>query len=160
MMRVKQRLVGLAIAVAVTPGWVAPAEAQRRAITENDLMKFVWVADPQISPDGSQVAFVRVDVDAKDDTYGTSLWIVNTTGTDGPRRLKDSNRATSPRWSPDGRYLAFARAVEKDDRVLPPQIHILEVARGKTRAITDIPRGAANPVWSPDGRTIAFSSTG
>ncbi len=88
MIRVKQRLVGLAIAVAFAPGWVALAEAQRRVITENDLMKFVWVADPQISPDGSQVAFVRVDVNAKADTYDTSIWIVNTTGTDGPRRLK------------------------------------------------------------------------
>ena len=159
MMRVKQRLVSLAIAVAFAPGWVAPAEAQRRVITESDLMKFVWVADPQISPDGSQVAFVRVDVNAKADTYETSIWLVNTTGTDGPRRLKDSSRDSSPRWSPDGRYLAFARAVEKDDRVLPPQIHVIDVARGKTRVITDIPRGAANPVWSPDGRTIAFSST-
>ena len=53
-------------------------------------MKFVWVADPQISPDGSQVAFVRVDVNEKADTYDTSIWIVNTTGTDGPRRLTGS----------------------------------------------------------------------
>ena len=51
----------------------APAAAQKRLITETDIFKFVWVADPQISPDGSRVAFVRVSVDEKKDTYDTSL---------------------------------------------------------------------------------------
>ena len=69
----------LAIAV-LTTVTALPAFAQRRPITENDLMKFVWVADPQISPDGSQVAFVRVDVNEKADTYDTSVWIVSTSG--------------------------------------------------------------------------------
>jgi len=159
MMRLKRHVRPIAIALALAAAWAAPASAQRRAITENDLMKFVWVADPQISPDGSQVAFVRVDVNEKADTYDTSIWIVNANGTDGPRRLTGSTRDTAPRWSPDGRHLAFVRAPEKDGKVLPPQIHILTMAGGEARAITDIPRGAGNPVWAPDGRTIAFAST-
>ena len=154
-----RRLLAALILFAISSSWVPAAEAQRRPITEHDLMKFVWVADPQISPDGSQVAFVRVDVNEKTDSYDTSVWIVNTTGSDGPRRLTGSTRDTAPRWSPDGRQLAFVRAPEKDGRVLPPQLHVLTMAGGEARAITDIPRGAGNPVWSPDGRVLAFSST-
>ena len=51
------------------------------------------------------------------------------------------------------------RAVEKDGRPQPPQIHVLAMDGGEARAITDMPRGAGNPQWSPDGRTIAFSSS-
>ena len=52
------------------------AQAQQpRPITETDLLKFVWIADPQISPDGSQVAFVRVVVNEKTDDYDTNVWI-------------------------------------------------------------------------------------
>jgi dipeptidyl aminopeptidase/acylaminoacyl peptidase len=155
----KRRLASTLVVFGVAVGWTSQAAAQRRAITESDLMKFVWVADPQISPDGSQVAFVRVDVNEKADTYDTSVWIVNTSGSDGPRRLTGSTRDSGPRWSPDGRHLAFVRAAEKDGRVLPPQIYVLTMAGGEARAVTDIPRGAGSPAWSPDGRTLAFSST-
>ena len=136
-----------------------PAVAQKRSITETDLLKFVWVSDPQISPDGAQAAFVRVDVNEKADTYDTSIWIVGTDGKAPARRLTGSTRDASPRWSPDGRRLAFVRAVEKDGKVQPPQIYVLSMAGGEARAVTDIPRGAGNPAWSPDGRLIAFSST-
>ena len=153
----KRRLAAVLVVTAFA--WNAPAAAQRRAITEHDLMKFVWVADPQISPDGSQIAFVRVDVNEKADTYDTSVWIVNTSGTEAPRRLTGTTRDSTPRWSPDGRHLAFVRAAEKDGRVQPPQIYTLAMAGGEARAVTDIPRGAGNPVWSPDGRTLAFSSS-
>ncbi len=54
----------------------AVASAQKRSITEKDLFDFTWVADPQISPDGSTVAFVRVTVNAKKDGYDTSIWAV------------------------------------------------------------------------------------
>ena len=137
----------------------APAAAQKRAITETDLLKFVWVSDPRISPDGSQVAFVRVNVDEKGGTYETSLWIVGTDGTAPARRLTGGTRDTAPRWSPDGSRLAFVRVAEKDDKMQPPQIYVISMAGGEGRALTDIPRGAGNPAWSPDGRTIAFSST-
>ena len=151
--------VRVALLVVTACALAAPAAAQRRAITETDLLKFVWVADPQISPDGTHVAFVRVDVNEKADTYDTAIWIVKADGSEPPRRLTGSTRDSAPRWSPDGRHLAFVRAAEKDGKVQPAQIYLLAMAGGEARALTDIPRGAGNPAWSPDGATLAFSST-
>ena len=145
--------------VALTVLAAVPAFAQKRGITETDLFKFIWVADPQISPDGSQVAFVRVTVDEKKDQYETGIWLAKTDGSEPPRKLTGGTRDNAPRWSPDGKRLAFVRSVEKEGRPQPSQIFVLSMDGGEGRAITEIPRGAGNPQWSPDGRTIAFSSS-
>ncbi len=136
-----------------------PRAAEKRAITDTDLFRFVWVADPQIAPDGSQVAFVRVTVNEKKDTYESSLWIVPTSAKEAPRRLTGGTRDLSPRWSPDGTQIAFTRSDEKDGRPQPSQVYVLPLAGGEARAITDLPKGAAVAAWSPDGKTIAFTST-
>jgi dipeptidyl aminopeptidase/acylaminoacyl peptidase len=138
---------------------VLPTFAQKRGIAEKDLFKFIWVADPQISPDGSQVAFVRVTVDEKKDQYETGIWLAKTDGSEAPRKLTGGTRDNGPRWSPDGKRLAFVRSVEKDGRPQPGQVFVLSMEGGEARAVTEIPRGAANPQWSPDNRTIAFSSS-
>jgi len=129
--------------------------AQKRLITEKDLLKFQWVADPQISPDGKSVAYVLVTVNEKEDRYETSLWLVSTSGSDSPRRLTPGPNDGAPRWSPDGRTLAFNRSRPGE----PPQIHLLSMAGGEARKLTDLPKGAGAASWSPDGRTIAFQST-
>src|SRR5437016_11604719 len=93
---------------------VTPAIAQKRNITEKDLFNFNWVADPQVAPDGSRVAFVRVTVNEKRDGYDTSVWVVAASAGEAPHRLTGGNRDSSPRWSPDGKYLAFVRVTERD----------------------------------------------
>lgn len=132
--------------------------AVQRGITEMDLFKFVWIADPQISPDGSRVAFVRVHVNQKADRYDSALWIVPTNG-GNPRQLTSGPRDSSPRWSPDGKQLAFVRAFEKDGRPQPAQIFLLSLDGGEAQALTEVPNDAGVPDWSPDGKTIAFVSS-
>src|SRR4051794_24696645 len=135
------------------------AGAAKRPITETDLFKFVWTADPRISPDGKQVVYVRVTVNEKKDGYDTALWIVPTDGSEPPRPFTSGPSDLAPRWSPDGTRLAFVRAVKKDGKGQPPQIYLLSTNGGEAVALTDLPQGAGDPLWSPDGRTIAFAST-
>ena len=92
--------------VAAVPG---PSGAQtRRPITETDLFKFVWAADPQISPNGSQVAFVRVNVNEDKDRYEIQIFVVPADGNAPPRPLTAGRNDRSPRWSPDGRQVKRA----------------------------------------------------
>jgi dipeptidyl aminopeptidase/acylaminoacyl peptidase len=139
---------------AVASCGVASLAAQQRAIADSDLFAFRWVASPQISPDGRQVAYVLVTVNAKHEGYETSLWLVGTDGASPPRRVTAGPRDAAPRWSPDGTTLAFVRP--KDGH---PQLSLLSLTGGEAQQLTDLPKGASPAVWSPDGKTIAFTST-
>src|SRR5215204_1761465 len=135
----------------------APALAQKRSITEKDLFNLVWIGDPQISPDGSRVAFVRVTVNDKKDGYNTAIWTV-TTATGETRQLTNGPRDTTPRWSPDGKYLLFVRAPEVSGRVEAAQLFMLAMAGGEPFQFTTLPRGAGGPQWSPNVKPLAFST--
>jgi dipeptidyl aminopeptidase/acylaminoacyl peptidase len=131
----------------------------RRLITDKDLFRFQWIGDPQVSPDGSHVAFVRVTVNEKRDNYDTSLWIASASGPVAPIRLTNGKHDVQPRWSPDGKWIAFIRGAEpKDGKPQPGQLALLSLAGGEAWVITDLPRGASDPVWAPDGKHIAFLS--
>src|SRR5512135_2383777 len=132
----------------------APAAPPRRPIAETDLLKLRWIADPQISPDGRQIAYVLVTVNEKEDRYDTALWTVAASEGAVPRPLTAGPRDSAPRWAPDSHTLAFLRAPEKG----APQVHLLSMSGGEARMLTDLPKGTSAPVWSPDGKTIAFTS--
>src|SRR6202166_1027300 len=151
----------LASSTAVAAEDASTQPGSKRAITEKDLFNFVWIADPQISPDGARTLFTRVITDEKRTGYETSIWIVPTSGNEIPTRLTNGKHDAHARWSPDGKRIAFVRGGEKDDagKQRPPQIAILSLAGGEARVITDLPKGAASPAWSPDSRRIAFESS-
>src|SRR5438552_105188 len=148
-------LVLVAIALVVS----APRAANKRPITDTDLFKFIWIADPQISPDGTTVAFVRVVVNEKENRYETSIFMVPTSGSEEPRRITAGIRDSGPRWSPDGKRLAFVRNAEKDGKPQPSQIYFLPMDGGEARALTNLPKAALSPAWAPDGKTVAFTTT-
>lgn len=145
--------------VFATGFFAALAATDKRPITEKDLFDFVWIGDPQVSPDGSRVAFVRVSVNEKKEGYDTAIWTVPTTGGEEPHRLTTGNHDSAPRWSPDGKYLCFLRATEKDSKAEPPQLCMLALSGGDAFAFTTLPKGASAPVWSPEGKQIAFTSS-
>ena len=154
-----RRCIAVVAACLFTSAALPALQLEPRGITETDLLAFTWVADAQISPDGSTIAFVKVVVNERENRYETTIYTVPAAGGQPPRPLTSGTRDTSPRWSPDGKTLAFVRVVEKKDGPSLPQLHLLPLSGGEARRITDLPRGATAPVWSPDGRTLAFSST-
>ncbi|TVR19020.1 MAG: S9 family peptidase [Anaerolineaceae bacterium] len=129
---------------------------EKRAITVDDLYQIINVEDPQISPDGRYVAFVRVTVDRMENTYKRTIWLSETAAdTPAPRQITRGGNDMQPRWSPDGETLAFVSA--RGDK---PQIYLLSMVAlgGEARQLTSLPQGANSPAWSPDGAQIAFLS--
>jgi dipeptidyl aminopeptidase/acylaminoacyl peptidase len=121
-------------------------------LTIDDLYDLGWAEDLAISPDGRSVAYVRVAVDRAANRYRRTLWLAAADGT-RPRRLSAGPRSdTTPRWSPDGRSLAFIS--DRDGE--RPQVYVIELTGGEARRITNHPQGASEPAWSPDGRRLAF----
>ncbi len=154
-------LISAIVALSGAPSHTLNAELRERAITEQDLFQFIWIANPQISPDGTRVTFTRVNVDKDRTGYETSIWAVDATGDSAPFRMTRGNHDSQPRWSPNGKYIAFTRGATRDEsgNSSPTQIAILPLAGGEARIITHLPQGAWYPVWSPDSRHIAFLSS-
>lgn len=130
----------------------------KRKITIDDLLSVKWVSDPQISPDGTKVAYVLTTVNKETNTYGADLWIASLHGE--PRQFTNgTHKDTSPRWSPDGRYIAFLsdRAVTGgDDKKKPKHIYLIPADGGEAVQLTSGNLRPAQLAWSPDGNGIAF----
>lgn len=126
-------------------------------MTPEDLFRIEWVGDPEISPDGRQLCFVRTKVDEDNNGYSSAIWLLDLTRPGAePRRLTfgaptDASAVEeNPRWSPDGQRIAF-----KSNRSGKPQIYLLPLEGGEARSVTTQKQGAGDFSWSPDGRRIA-----
>ena len=132
----------------------AAQSSQPKPFTIDELVPVRRVGDPQLSPDGRWVAFTITDTDKAANRRTTQIYLVPARG--GSLRQLTSDKASSsqPRWSPDGKQLAFISA-----RDGAPQIWVMDpMAAGQATKVTNVALGADNPVWSPDGRMFAFTS--
>lgn len=124
----------------------------KRPITAEDLNRIHYVQDPQISPDGRFVAFVKVTPDALERGYKRNIWLFPLGG-GAAFQLTRGEGDSRPCWSPDGKHLAFVST--RGDK---PQVYLLPTngVGGEARALTKLQNGAHSPAWSPDGKQIAF----
>jgi dipeptidyl aminopeptidase/acylaminoacyl peptidase len=131
----------------------APLAAEGpRPLKVDDIFALKSVGDPQISPDGAAVAYTVRGLDPKEDSADTDIYMVPFTG-GAPLRLTSSPKAeTHPRFSPDGRYLAFLSGREGKKS----QVWLLDRRGGEAVRLTDFKASVSDLVWSPDGKRLAL----
>ncbi|MBI4472855.1 MAG: S9 family peptidase, partial [Acidobacteria bacterium] len=129
------------------------AQSNRHPITFDDLIGFGRVADPQPSPDGQWIAYSVTRYDKAKNAGNSDIWIIPTAGGEARQLTQSEKRDNNPRWSPDGKNIAF---ISSRDGL--PQIWVIDLSGGEARKLTTISTGAAGVVWSPDGKLLAFTS--
>ena len=130
----------------------APAFAAR-PMSINDLLTAVRVSDPQLSPDGVLVAFVRTSTDPSSLKRNSDIWVVPADGSGTPRLLVGGEKSeNTPRWAPDGHHIAFIST-----RDGAPQVYVADADGSHIRQVTKVENGVQPPlVFSPNGEMLAF----
>jgi len=149
----RRRLGVLAAALAaVSLGGAATAQGPA-PLEPASLLTWKWVGDPQVSPDGRRVAYTLQTAVDDGQKYSADIWVVPAAGGEARPLVTNPANDRSPRWSPDGRTLAFL-----SNRSGKTQIWILE-SEGEPWQLTDSVTDVGGFAWSRDGRRIAFAAT-
>ena len=128
-----------------------PTDGPVRSFTGADLFGLAIAADPQISPDGRTIVYVRRAGDIMTDRMQSSLWLIDVAS---GRQTPFAASGGSPRWSPDGTRIAYVAG--DGDRA---QLFVRWVATGASARVTSLPGDPNALAWSPDGRQIAYIAT-
>ena len=132
----------------------AAKDAPSAHFSGNDLFGLSVAADPQISPDGSQIAYVRSTNEVMTDSAASSIWMIDVgSGAETPLVAGEGYHG-SARWSPDGTRIAYVSTQSGGG----PELHVMWLATRASANITALPEGPGGISWSPDGKQIAYTA--
>jgi dipeptidyl aminopeptidase/acylaminoacyl peptidase len=123
----------------------------KRPIAIDDVYRTAKVSDPEVSPDGKWVAYTVTTIDKDADKRRTALWMVNWEGTQDVQLTFGKQSSSSPKWSPDGKYLSF---LASEGEKAKSQIWLLDRRGGAPQALTNVKQDISDYKWSPDGKRI------
>src|SRR5688572_3011232 len=149
-MRTEWRVALLCCLLALT----APAAAQRRALTLDDLHRIQDLTEPAFAPRGDSIAYTLSTHNLDSDATVSDIWLVSWRGSQ-PRPLTNTKFTSEwlPRWRPDGKSVAFLSDAAKDETT---QIWLAPVDGGAARQLTTAKAGVSDFAWSPDGKRLVF----
>jgi acylaminoacyl-peptidase len=143
----------LSLVIALSFSLTALAQSTANRLTAMDAFNLEFASDPQISPNGKQILYVRQFAEIMSDRNLSNIWIINADGSNN-RPLTTGNRSdASPRWSPDGTKMIYV-----SDQDGTAQIYLRWMDNGQTAKLTNLQFGAAGINWSPDGKWISFTA--
>lgn len=121
-------------------------------MTLEDIFELEYISDPQISPDGQSILYVRNSMDIYSDGMMSQIWMTNIDGSNNRPITEGNARNSSPRWSPDGKKVLFLSNRDKGN-----QIYVRWMDSGTVRRLSHLQESPSNISWSPDGTHIAFN---
>ena len=131
----------------------AAADGPSRIFEARDLFSLEAASDPQISPDGSKIAYVRRSGDIMTDRMRPSIWLIDSRSGEQVPIVAGPGAHSQPRWSPDGKRLAYISTAEGG----AAQLFVRWMGSGESVRITGLPDTPSSLAWSPDGRQIAYT---
>lgn len=150
----RRRLSFISLLLILTLSYAHIAQTARRPLKIDDMTRFRNVGDPQLSPDGQWVAYVVSTIDAKEDKSNSHIWMVNIDGSNN-RQITFSNESeSSPRFSPDGKYLSFTSS--RPGKTRGNQVWLLDRSGGEAMQLTELKGRLQGHEWSPDSKRLAL----
>lgn len=150
----RRHLAALAILASSAFAFSSPAGAQqKRPLRSGDLYLLKDVRDPELSPDGNWVAYTVTTVDSAKDKSDNDIWMTSWDGATTIRVTSSPESESSPRWSPDGRYMAFLSGRQEGKGA---QVWLLDRRGGEAQRVTQVKGGVSEFSWSPDSRRMVL----
>ncbi len=143
-----------ALATALFVAAAASAQPAKHPLRIEDIQKIRDVRDPRCSPDGRSVAYVVSSIDVKEDKSASHIWLAGFDGKSDRQVTFGAESESQPRWSPDGKYLAFTSS--RPGPAKGNQIWLLDLSGGEAFQLTDLKGRLQDYEWSPDSKRLAL----